>query len=199
MQTRPANTGRGDWERAFAPDLSLARRLQILRRWFYPVDQMSDPRPGISLCRDDGPMAFLAGQIVKRLGKSGWPAKIHTLYRSPEKQRELFNSDRNVTGAAAWQSPHQFLEAADIVHKSLYWDAPPAFWEALASTVRVVEEEYGVSLEHGHYWSWVDSAHVELTDWRDVRSDMVNELGYCRTPTPDELKSRFDYVLPKLS
>lgn len=173
----------------------LYRRLTAL---FYTSPQMSDASPSYMLDRSSGPMLYLGGQIVKRLGKAGWPAYIVEGYRSPERQRELKSNGKGVTNASAWESAHQFYEAVDIVHKSLLWEAPPEFWETMAAIVRTVADEYDVELVHGHHWKMVDSAHVELKSWGDVRSKQIARAGFAYTPTENELRERFAEILPKL-
>lgn len=164
-----------------------------------------------------GPMYYLGQQIVRAMEDSGYPAFIWCCYRSPAKQSEYL--DKGTSKAGPWQSPHQFYEAVDILHPELYWQAPPDYWEQLAACVRIVAEKFGVELDHGHYWSWVDSAHVELEDWREFRErirarwrDDLDEWNFQREedplskavmptpskPTEEELAQRFEQVLPKV-
>lgn len=144
-----------------------------------------------SVDRDRGPMLFLAQQIVKRMEVMGYPSVIHCVYRSPEEQNALYQKTPRVTNARAFESAHQYSEAADIVHKTLFWNAPAEYWEALATCVRVVEQEYKVSLNHGHYWKFTDSAHVELTDWRVFAGSVGKNV-----PDAFQLAERFRQVLP---
>ncbi len=163
----------------------------------------------------DGPMYYLGQQIVRAMQDAGYPAKIVECYRPPTRQNDLFSLGRSK--ARGWESPHQFYEAVDIVHDTRGWDVGPEFWDTLASCVRIVAERFGVDLEHGHFWTFKDSAHVELKDWRVFREVIrqrwrldVDDWNRARmddpllavpmpTPTPptqSERAARFQAVLP---
>lgn len=153
--------------------------------------------------RDKGPMYYLGQQIVQRMETMGYPSRIYTLYRTPAEQTKAYKAGRSK--AKPYQSPHQFLEAVDIVHKLLYWEAPPEYWDALALCVREVAKQFNVELEHGHTWKFVDSAHVEIRSWRDVRTRQVDsqfnklltdEGIHYHKPTQSELYDRFVEILP---
>ena len=118
-------------------------------------------------------------------------------YRSPEKQQELFDRRPKVTNAGPWQSPHQFFEAVDIVHKSKYWNASPEYWETLANVVRTVSREYNVDLNHGHHWNMVDSAHIELTKHGGTFKSATSATAVIIVPTTEELRERFFEILPQ--
>jgi len=166
---------------------------------------------------DKGPMYFLGEHIVKAMEDSGYPAFIWQCYRPPEEQAEYLA--RGTSKAGPWQSPHQFSEAVDILHPELWWEAPPDYWQQLAACVRIVAERFDVKLDHGHYWSWVDSAHIELEDWRIMRDymreqwrrefqewrdepsvdlELIGPPPEPRPPSPEELRVRFSAVLPKV-
>lgn len=133
-------------------------------------------------------MIYLGQQHLVLLQNSGWDAIIHTGYRSPEEQDAAH--ERGVSKAHAFRSPHQYFEAVDIVHKTLFWDPPPAFWDDLNAASQVIERKFKVSLTCGYNWGW-DMAHVELKDWHDFR----DKIGK-RVPTQAELDTRFKEVLP---
>lgn len=137
----------------------------------------------------EGPMFYLGQQIVRAMQDAGFPAKIHCCYRSPADQEKMFL--RGVSKAHAGQSAHQYYMAVDIIHAHDGW--PPGddpFWEVLASCVEVVAERFHVALDHGHHWSWRDSAHIELEDWRALR-DLV-----ALPPSKPQLAWLFETVLP---
>jgi len=165
---------------------------------------------------DKGPMYFLGEQIVRAMQDSGYPAFIWQCYRPPEKQRQYY--DAGNSKAPPWASPHQYYEAVDILHPKLFWSAPADYWEQLAACVRIVAQRFDVELEHGYHWSFVDSAHVELKDWRVVRGYMQEQWRQAteewsrerraepentsrppapRPPNGGELARRFAEVLPK--
>lgn len=153
-----------------------------------------DEKPNARVTYTEGPMLYIGQQICKRMAKMGYPAKIAVHWRSAEQQnKEFVEGDSK---AKAWQSPHQFGEAVDIVHKTLGWSVPDEFWAALSVCVRIIEAELRVSLVHGRTWGW-DQAHVELKDWRTVR-DAQKARGalFYHKPTQDELLTRWKQVLP---
>lgn len=192
-----------DKEKRFTPQTLM----RAARAWLYPREKMQSPNLQNRFTYNAGPMMFLGQQIVSAMQRGGYPAKIVWCYRSPEKQRELYAQGRTATGsivthAKAWESAHQYSEAVDIVHPWKGWDVPPDYWEALASAVRIVADKYGVDLEHGHNWKFADSAHIELSDWRDFRNQhrtvMLTE-GHNRPPSEMQLWERFMDVLPDVS
>lgn len=153
------------------------------------ADQMQVSRPPHRNQYRDGPIAFLAQQIIKRMASKGWPCKISEHWRTPERQAELLA--RGASKAGPWRSPHQYGLAVDIVHQTLGWNVPERFWADLHGCVQVIERQYGVALEHGHTWRFRDSAHVELGDFRRWR-----DLWGPRRPSSAEMDQCFAEVLP---
>lgn len=115
----------------------------------------------------EGPMTFLAQQMVRTMQEMGWPAQIHAVYRSPDDQQKAFA--RGHSRAAPWESAHQYYMAADIIHAELAWTAPQQFWDDLRAVGQIVSDEYKVPLEFGYDWGW-DLAHIEIVGWRDFRA-----------------------------
>lgn len=142
----------------------------------------------------DGPMGWLAQQIVRRMNDIGWDAVIFELYRTPEQQKRYFEA--GTSKAPPWTSAHQYWCAVDIVLrtdvKRYHW--PPRshkFWRDLAAVVRTVEETFGVPLVHGHVdWGW-DSAHIELENFRVYRAQFLR-----REMSQEEKDGMFEEVLP---
>lgn len=171
--------------------------VKAVRDVLHPREQMQERKRQTRFTYRDGPMVFLGQQIVKAMQDAGYPAKIHTHYRSPEDQERAFASKNSK--ARAWQSPHQFLEAVDIVHPSLGWNVSQDYWDTLYSCAKIVEDRFGVTFELGYDWGW-DLAHVELKDWRTVRDRLMDQQRRrkepMRPPTPKELWERFKEVLP---
>jgi hypothetical protein len=198
-----SSSDKAEWLRAYARGLFEGNLYKTLHEFAYSKElRFQVEKPKAFLNSSDGPMIWLGDQIVKRMEKAGWPSKVYYGYRSPELQTKLYNrrvKGRRVTNAKAYESPHNFYEAVDIVHSTLYWNAPPEYWEALAQCVRVVEAEYNVELTHGHYWKTiVDSAHIELTNWRIVKARQSRKRGDYWPPTKQELVDRFDEVIPAI-
>ena len=147
--------------------------------------------------RRDGAMHYLGLKIVRKMQEAGYPSRIFVTYRSPELQNEMFRKGRSK--AHAWQSPHQYWEAVGIVHETKYWDVSPAYWEALATCVRIVADENEVDLNHGHYWpEFKDSAHIEIRNWRILRGRYVDKHNRPRNLTEKEILKRFVDLLPKV-
>lgn len=189
---------RAAWLRAYARGLaSLGAWFEEMTNYANPKEvRQTDGKPLTRVNHDEGPMLYIGQQIVKRMEKMGYPSRIVEHYRDPERQDELYLA--GYSKAKAWQSPHNYFEAVDIVHKTLYWNAPPEYWDALSVCVRVIETELNVDLEHGHKWKFVDSAHIEIKDWRNVRArQMLNPDGLHK-PTPAELLFRWQEVLPQI-
>lgn len=146
-----------------------------------------------------GPMQYLGEQIVKRMEDAGYPSKIVFGYRSPEVQARLYAKGRTesgsiVTKAMPYESAHQYYEAVDIVHASKGWNVSDAYWCALDASVRIVQDDFAVDLNHGEHWKWRDAAHIELRDWRDFRQRVGKVV-----PSPEQLRERFFEVLPKVA
>lgn len=163
----------------------------------YPQEKMQESKRQSRFTYTDGPMFFLGQQIVKAMQDAGYPAKISECYRSPERQAKL--KAKGTSKAGPWKSPHQFLEAVDIIHPSKGWNVSQEYWDTLNACTLIVEEKYGVDIVSGYDWGW-DMAHIELRDWRSVRDRLRTEtLGAMRPPNPAELWERFEQVLPKVA
>lgn len=177
-------------------NLVTSLRQAALRRK-YDRERMQESKRQSRFTYRDGPMIFLAQQIVKAMQDAGYPATIFNSYRSPEQQnREYLEGDSK---AKAWQSPHQFLEAVDIVHPGKFWNVSEDYWETLHACGKIVEERFGVDLVFGYDWGW-DKAHIELADWKSVARDISEKTnGVMRPPTPKELWQRFEAVLPRVA
>lgn len=174
-------------EKVFTPQTLMA----AARRSRFRHEKMQTPKRQTRYTYVDGPMMFLGQQVVKRMEDAGYPAKIFECYRTPARQEELQSKEDWRTDAGAYDSAHQYFEAVDIVHPSLFWNASSDYWEQLAVCVRIVAEKYGVDLSHGHHWPKVDSAHIQLRNWREFKA----VVGKAK-PSPEQLALRFQSVLP---
>lgn len=180
---------------------------QAMQRIF-PREKMQTPKRQTRYTYCDGPMQFLGQQIVKAMEDAGYPAKIHCLWRSPKKQNAAYYD--GFSKARAWQSPHQYLEAVDIIHPGLGWNVTQDYWDHLAACTRIVADRYGVELTGGLDWGW-DLAHVELKDWRKVKDrekwreyrqdyeKAVKENKATPQLPHDALWERFVEVLPEVA
>lgn len=146
---------------------------------------------------NQGPAFFIGQVVVKRMGEAGWPSRIYYCYRDDQLQAELYAKGRTVDGdrvtnAPPFESAHQYFGACDVVHKTLYWHAPPEYWEMLAKVIKQVSREFKIELDHGHFWNRVDSAHFEIVGWRAFK-----KLVGKRKPTQSELDDWFALMLRK--
>ncbi len=194
---KKSNSGRKQsWLRAYARGLkggTPKTLCESLRLWSIPQEQAQDVTKKTYLNAADGPMIWLGEQIVKRMEKAGYPSRIFCGYRSPEQQdKEFAEGDSK---ARAYQSPHQFYEAVDIIHKTKAWNVSQDYWDTLAAIVRVVEREYAIDLVHGYDWGW-DSAHIEIALWRQVPKRQIGKTGSNYPPSPWEREQRFKELLP---
>lgn len=184
---------------------SLTEYMNRIRAFMNPNVREYHKVPG-NATRVDGPMVYLAHHIVEGMAKAGYPAKVFISFRSPEQQeREWADGDSK---ARAWQSPHQFWEAVDIVHPSLYWEAPKEFWTMLGIVTRQVAQKYRCPLVWGGDWGW-DFAHIEIRDWRQIRSRQEQEHAFKKglkqpvlghpyyEPSPYQRNLRFIELIPR--
>ncbi|KMW57248.1 hypothetical protein AIOL_002209 [Candidatus Rhodobacter oscarellae] len=185
----------------------------------YPKEKMQEVKLQTRFTYTEGPMIFLGQQIVKGMQEAGYPSRVVFGRRTAERQAKLYAKGRTapgrkVTRAGPWESAHQFDDAVDICHKSKGWDVSKDYWETLASVVRIVGEVFDVQLEHGHYWRFKDSAHIELNDWKANRARLERiwaeeEADRIRAGDPpgivkrhfnqSELWERFCEVLPDVA
>jgi hypothetical protein len=172
--------------------------MEAERQRVYPHEKMQAPKRQSMYCYKDGPMYFLGQQIVKAMQDAGYPAMISECYRSPERQARIKAMGKGRTNAGPWQSPHQYLEAVDIIHPSKGWNVSQEYWDTLATCARIVGDKYGVEFDGGFNWGW-DYAHIELENWREFRDSIRarhRHTGEQTPPSAQELAARFEEVLP---
>jgi hypothetical protein len=163
---------------------------------------MGEPRKRLTRVRyKEGPMGFLADQIIKEMQRIGYPAREFCLYRPPGDQEQLKLKGRSK--AAAFQSAHQFYGASDIIHEKWAWfakeraDGTPTgapdgeqFWDHLWDCVQLVGQRQKVEFRPRISW---DPAHVELANWRDFQ-----EVVGRHKPTKMQLNFYFQWTLPAI-
>lgn len=150
---------------------TIAAIMSAALKHFYPRERMESPKKQTMYCYTEGPMYFLGQRIVRRMQDAGYPAKITECYRKPDRQQKL--KEQGYSKAGAFQSPHAFYLAIDIVHPRLGWNVSEEYWETLNQVVQSVSKAYGVKLTHGHKWKFKDSAHVQITNWRVLAADVM--------------------------
>lgn len=171
--------------------MSLSQKAMAAAGLKTPAARAQVARRQTRFCYTSGPVFFLGQQVVAAMQRIGWDAKIFEFERSPAKQEAAFA--RGASKARAWQSPHQYGLAVDIIHRTRGW--PPfkdRFWADLNATVRAVGTKYKCNLTHGYDWGW-DAAHIELKEWKDWAS-----LWGPVSPTPAIYAQAFQVVLPQV-
>lgn len=180
--------------------MTIKEMMRRARKWFWPREKMQVEKRQTRYTYVDGPMVYLGQQIIKAMEDAGYPAMIFESIRTPERQDQLRKDGKS--NAGQWQSPHQYWEAVDIVHPSLYWSVSKDYWMALRAAVEVVEAKFNVKLvQGGRDWGW-DEAHVQLADWRKAKrkhDERLLENGEKRRPPNEaERAERFLLVLPQV-
>lgn len=129
--------------------------------------RLSRPPAEVPANRDLGALAPAfrdsLGRVLERLARQGYPARVAETARDDERQLYLYgfgrqyDDGRGVVTAAreARTSWHGYGLAADVIHATLAWDAPAAFWAALARAARAE------GLATGADWSTPDRPHVQ--------------------------------------
>lgn len=132
---------------------------------------MGEPRKRLTRMRyREGPMGFLADQIMKEMQRAGYPAREFNLYRSPDEQEKM--RDRRVSQVGPFGSAHQYCAASDIIHETWAWGAAPGapdleqFWNHLWWCADVVSEKYKVQFSDRISW---DPAHIQLANWKQFK------------------------------
>lgn len=133
-------------------------------------------------------------RFMRALRARGLPFYVHTCYRTPELQTDLFNQGRSKLKIG----PHQRACAVDIVSAIDHWEIPDPLW----SYVGNLGEQIGrdtflgpridgkgpLKIQWGGRWSFYDPAHWQLSDWPSRPS--VTELEE-RKLVPYSLEMRF--------
>ena len=81
------------------------------------------------------------------------------------------------TKARAWESPHNYGLAVDIIHGTKAWDLTRKQWEIVGHMGKEVAAQLGVKVVWGGDWKFYDPAHWELANWRDIGSTWKEPLA----------------------
>lgn len=92
--------------------------------------------------------------------KRNIPVRAFEIYRSNERQDELFKTGRSK--AKAGTSPHNIGMAVDIVGYKKYWDLSKKQWDVLGEIGKEVARKRKIDIEWGGDWNFYDPAHWEL-------------------------------------
>lgn len=101
--------------------------------------------------------------LIKRLAKLGVPMFAPEVWRSKERQDELYVLGHSK--AKAGQSPHQHGMAVDIVHGQLGWNLSPKQWAVIGHIGKELAAAKGWKIQWGGDWKFYDPAHWEIKDW----------------------------------
>jgi hypothetical protein len=94
--------------------------------------------------------------IVRAMHDRGQPTRVMETLRLDRLQRHYFEVGTSQAQDAGY-SWHGYGLAADLVHATRFWDAPPGFWAALG------EEAERVGCAWGGRWKHpVDTPHVQF-------------------------------------
>lgn len=108
--------------------------------------------------------------FIKRMGKLGVPMFAPEVYRTPERQEDLYALGNSK--AKGGQSPHQWGCAVDIVHSVKGWDMHPKAWALVGHVGKELIAQKGLAIESfawGGDWGFYDPAHWQLKDWKNLK------------------------------
>lgn len=171
--------------------------MQAARQQRYPREKMQEPRLLSHSCYDNGPMYYLAGQIVKAMQQAGYPCVVF---------EHLIPMPCHLNSADI--TPYHIGEAVSFGHPRLEYDVTPEYWETLDACITIVKQKYAVALEHARGVRTKDPAHVEIIGWQSFAAELDPEIERWhdnRHPTETyqvprgRLWKRFKEVLPKVA
>lgn len=114
--------------------------------------------------------------FIRRMAKQGVPFHASEVYRTPDRQNELFKLGNSK--AKAGQSPHQFGLAVDLIHSVNGWALDERQWALVghigkeaARSCGLLEPDKprkggGPYIEWGGDWSFYDPAHWQVKGWK---------------------------------
>lgn len=126
----------------------------------------------------DGPVVFIAQQMVRLLQDAGWSV-------------EVIEHDYD-----DWRQGHPavFGWAAFVGLKTRERPAPESpYWQEVKAAAAVVSEKYGIELDLARARFAPSAVQITYQHWRRWR-----DIEARRGPDKDDLKYRFKVVLPKV-
>jgi hypothetical protein len=144
----------------------------VLRSQLYERQQLRARREGAHPDLLEWEKVFL-----RRMGKLGIPMFCHELWRSEEKQLDLYS--KGVTKARPGKSAHQYGCALDMIHSEKGWGLSDKEWLLIGHIGKEVSGQLGLHLEWGGDWrkpnpaakvGW-DPAHWQIPsdEWKAIK------------------------------
>ncbi|KKB09519.1 hypothetical protein VE26_06330 [Devosia chinhatensis] len=108
--------------------------------------------------------------LPKRMAKHGVPMFASEVWRSDERQNQLF--EQGFSKARAGQGPHPFGCAADLVHGVRGWNLNRDQWRLVGHIGQELVTQKGLNLVWGGNWpDFYDPAHWQVADWKVQAAD----------------------------
>lgn len=108
--------------------------------------------------------------LVKAMGKLGVPMFAAEMYRTPQRQDDMFAL--GLSRAKAGKGAHPYGCALDIVHSTEGWNIPKEAWLLIGHVGKELIQKKGlalVSLAWGGDWGFYDPAHWEIDGWQMLK------------------------------
>lgn len=98
------------------------------------------------------------------MAKLGVPMFASEVYRTPERQLELYTAGHSK--AKDGQSAHQTGCAIDLIHTVKGWGLAANQWALIGHVGKELATQRGFKLTWGGDWNFYDPAHWEVTGWK---------------------------------
>jgi hypothetical protein len=109
-------------------------------------------------------MQKFAAALVLALRKRGFPFYVHSAFRTPSEQEQLYAKGRSK--ARFPFAAHCQGKAVDIVHSFHHWGLTRNEWALIGKIGKEVAKRQKLEITWGGDWSFYDPAHWELTLWK---------------------------------
>jgi len=105
-----------------------------------------------------------AALLIEALRKRGFPFYVHSAFRTPFEQEQLYKKGRSQ--AQFPFAAHCQGKAVDIVHSFHHWGLTNNEWLLIGKIGKEVATRHKIPVTWGGDWSFYDPAHWELTGWQ---------------------------------
>lgn len=124
-----------------------------------------------------------AAVLIEAARKQNIPLYVHTAFRSPEMQTEMFKKGRSKARPPV--AAHVRGAAVDIVHSNFHWEMSKSEWAYIGKLGLDIASRLNLPIEWGGTWSFYDPAHWELKQWKNNVRPV--EVRQAETYTPRKL------------